>query len=272
MVVKSHSLKLKHLDLCSGIGGFALGLQNTGHFETIAFCEIEPFCQKVLKQQFPYTTIYNDIKELKPNDNQLRPDIITAGFPCQPFSVAGKRKGAEDNRNLWKETIRIIKECRPTWFIGENVPGIISLYLDTVLKDLEEADYTTRTFNIPANSVGAYHQRKRMWIIGHSNSDSKGNEFSNANGWEQTHEPGSTLRKEGNETSHIKHSDNGNVFNTGPSENNWWQNERELRGVPHGVSTELDQTRNKRIKALGNAILPLIPYYIGKAISQTYTL
>ena len=83
MVVKSHSLKLKHLDLCSGIGGFALGLQNTGHFETIAFCEIEPFCQKVLKQQFPYTTIYNDIKELKPNDNQLRPDIITAGFPWQ---------------------------------------------------------------------------------------------------------------------------------------------------------------------------------------------
>jgi len=272
VVVKSHSLKLEHLDLCSGIGGFALGLQNTGHFKTIAFCEIEPFCQKVLKQKFPDTKIYNDIKELKPNDERLKPDIITAGFPCQPFSTAGKRKGAADNRNLWKETIRIIKESRPTWFIGENVPGIISLYLDTVLKDLEEADYSTRTFNIPANSVGANHQRKRMWIIGHANGDSEGNEFSNTNGWEQTHEPGSTLREKGNEKPHVMHFDNGDVSDTWKGEDTWWTHESKLFGVPHGVSTELDQTRNKRIKALGNAILPLIPYYLGKAILQTYTL
>ena len=128
---------LKHLDLCSGIGGFALGLQSTDFFKTIGFCEIDPYCQKVLKKNFPGVPIYNDIKEFKPNDEGLRPDIITAGFPCQPFSVAGKRKSEKDDRNLWKETFRVIKESRPTFFIGENVGGIVKLYLDTILKDLE---------------------------------------------------------------------------------------------------------------------------------------
>ncbi|MDP7620921.1 MAG: DNA (cytosine-5-)-methyltransferase, partial [SAR324 cluster bacterium] len=132
------------MDLCSGIGGFALGLQSTGCFKTIGFCEIDPFCQKVLKKNFPGVPIYNDIKEFKPNDEGLRPDIITSGFPCQPFSVAGKRKSEKDDRNLWKETLRVIQESRPAWFIGENVGGIVKLYLDTILEDLESANYSTR--------------------------------------------------------------------------------------------------------------------------------
>ena len=159
---------LKHLDLCSGIGGFALGLQKTGCFKTIGFCEIDPFCQKVLKKNFPGVPIYNDIKEFKPNDEGLRPDIITSGFPCQPFSVAGKRKSEKDDRNLWKETLRVIKESRPAWFIGENVGGIVKLYLDTILEDLESANYSTRCFNISASSIGANHQRARIWIVANS--------------------------------------------------------------------------------------------------------
>ena len=157
---------LKHLDLCSGIGGFALGLQKTGYFKTIGFCEIDPFCQKVLKKNFPGVPIYSDIKKFKPNDEGLRPDVITSGFPCQPFSTAGRQKGKDDNRNLWKETLRIIKECRPSWFIGENVGGIVKLYLDTILEDLESEGYSqTRCFNISASSIGASHQRARIWIV-----------------------------------------------------------------------------------------------------------
>ena len=165
---------LKHLDLCSGIGGFALGLQSTGCFKTIGFCEIDSFCQKVLKKNFPGVSIYNDIREFKPNDEGLRPDIITAGFPCQPFSVAGKRKSEKDDRNLWKETLRVIQESRPTWFIGENVNGIVKLYLDTILEDLENSNYSTRCFNISASSIGASHQRQRIWFIAHSKSEWSG--------------------------------------------------------------------------------------------------
>ena len=170
---KSHNFKgcsvcLKHLDLCSGIGGFALGLQSTGYFKTIGFCEIDSFCQKVLKKNFPGVPIYSDIKKFKPNDEGLRPDIITAGFPCQPFSVAGKQQSKKDNRNLWKETFRVIKESKVPIFIGENVNGIVKLYLDTILEDLESANYSTRCFNISAQSIGASHQRKRIWIIANS--------------------------------------------------------------------------------------------------------
>ena len=160
---------LKHLDLCSGIGGFALGLQKTGYFKTMGFCEIDPFCQKVLKKNFPGVPIYSDIKKFKPNDEGLKPDVITSGFPCQSFSTAGKREGGSSDKNLWKETFRIIKECRPSWFVGENVNGIVNLYLDTILEDLESEGYSqTRCFNISASSIGANHQRARIWIVANS--------------------------------------------------------------------------------------------------------
>jgi hypothetical protein len=111
-----------------------------------------------------------------------------------------------------------------------------------------------------------------VWIVGHSNSNSEGDVLSNSISWEQSHEQSNSFHQGGKEESPIEHTNNGNVFDTGPSEDTWWKNESKLRGVPHGVSTELDPNRNKRIKALGNAILPLIPFYIGRAISQTYTL
>ena len=163
----------KHLDLFSGIGGFSLGLEATGEFETVAFCDYEPFCQKVLRKHWEEVPIYGDIKELTYEklraDGIDKIDIITGGYPCQPFSVAGNKKGEQDPRHLWPEYFRLVKECRPTWVIGENVGGHIKLGLDTVLKDLESEGYSTRTFSISAASIGANHKRERVWIVANSN-------------------------------------------------------------------------------------------------------
>ena len=171
---------MNHLDMCSGIGGWAIAFRELG-INTIAFCEIEKYPQQVLQKNFPGVPIFNDLKELTYEDIKERTgvdsvDIITCSYPCQPFSVAGKQKGEEDSRHLWPDTFRIVQECRPTWFVGENVSGHIKLGLDTVLQDLASEGYDTRTFIIPASSVGAWHKRERLWVIGYkavSDTDSR---------------------------------------------------------------------------------------------------
>ena len=163
---------LRHLDLFSGIGGFSLGMEATGGFETVAFCEIEEFPRKVLQKHWPHVKKYKDIKELtydKIKEDGLGPiDIITCGYPCQPFSNAGKKQGEKDPRHLWPDCFRLIKEWRPSWVCGENVSGHIKLGLDSVLSDLESEGYRTRTFSISASSVGANHKRERVWILAYS--------------------------------------------------------------------------------------------------------
>jgi len=163
--------KLQHLDLFSGIGGFSLGLEEIGLVETVAFCDFDKYCQQVLKKHWPSVPIFSDIKELtyeKLKANGINKiDIITGGYPCQPFSVAGSQKGEQDPRHVWPEYFRLVKELKPTWVIGENVSGHIKLGLDTVLENLESEGYSTRTFSISASSVGANHQRERVWIIAH---------------------------------------------------------------------------------------------------------
>jgi DNA (cytosine-5)-methyltransferase 1 len=175
-------MKLKLLDLFSGIGGFSLGLESTGHFETIAFVEKDEFCQKVLKKNFNNIPIESEVRNVK--GDRYAADIITGGFPCQPFSVAGKRKGTDDDRYLWDETIRVIRECKPRWFIGENVEGIINIQQGVVLRqvcdDLEKEGFEVQCLVIPASGIGAWHQRKRVWILAYSEHNgshrSKGNE------------------------------------------------------------------------------------------------
>jgi DNA (cytosine-5)-methyltransferase 1 len=161
---------LKLLDLFSGIGGFSLGLESTGGFETIAFVEKDDFCQKVLKKHWPNITIEGDIRNVK--GDKYEADVITGGFPCQPFSVAGKRKGTDDDRYLWDETIRVVRECKPRWFIGENVEGLININNGVVLRqvqtDLEKEGFEVQCLIIPASGIGAWHQRKRIWIVGYS--------------------------------------------------------------------------------------------------------
>jgi DNA-cytosine methyltransferase len=161
---------LKLLDLFSGIGGFSLGLESTGGFETIAFVEKDDFCQKVLKKHWPNITIEGDIRNVK--GDKYEADVVTGGFPCQPFSVAGKRKGTDDDRYLWDETIRVVRECKPRWFIGENVEGLININNGVVLRqvqtDLEKEGFEVQCLIIPASGIGAWHQRKRIWIMGYS--------------------------------------------------------------------------------------------------------
>jgi len=166
--------KLKLLDLFSGLGGFSLGLESTGFFKTIAFVEKDEFCQKVLKKNFNNIPIEGDIRNVK--GDRYKADVITGGFPCQPFSVAGKRKGTDDDRYLWDETIRVVRECKPKWFIGENVEGLVNIQDGMVLRqvqtDLEKEGFEVQCLIIPASGIGAWHQRKRIWIIGYNVSNS----------------------------------------------------------------------------------------------------
>ena len=162
--------KLKVLDLFSGIGGFSLGLHSTGIFDTIKFVEFDEFCQKILKKNYPNVPIEGDIKNVK--GREFEADIIVGGFPCQPFSVAGKQKGRDDNRYLWPEMFRLIKEIKPEFVIGENVQGLVNLQNGMVLRqvqdDLEGEGFEVQCFLIPASGIGAWHQRFRVWIVGHS--------------------------------------------------------------------------------------------------------
>ena len=161
---------LKHVDLCSGIGGFALGFRMAQLSNPILFCDIEPWCRKILKQHWADVPIYEDVKEIANDPERFiprRPDILTAGYPCQPFSVAGRRKGEKDDRHIWPEIFSIIQSRRPTWTVFENVRGHITMGLDSVLADLEREGYSTRTFIVPAIGVDAPHKRDRVWIVSH---------------------------------------------------------------------------------------------------------
>tara|TARA_R100001594_G_scaffold34008_2_gene62805 strand:- start:6731 stop:7840 length:1110 start_codon:yes stop_codon:yes gene_type:complete len=165
--------KIKILDLFSGLGGFSLGLERTGHFETTAFCEIDKFCKLILDKHWKGTKIYDNVKEITKErleaDGIQFPDIITGGFPCQSFSVAGKQKGTSDSRYLWPEMFRIIKIFKPRYVIGENVRGIVNIengmVFETVCSNLEDEGYEVQPFLIPAASVGAPHRRERIWFI-----------------------------------------------------------------------------------------------------------
>jgi len=164
---------MRHVDLCSGIGGFALGFQWAGLSpQPQLFCDIEPWSRKILQQHWPNVPVASDVKELASDPERFVPDcdILTAGYPCQPFSFAGKRKGEEDDRHIWPHILKIIAFKRPTWCIFENVYGHISLGLDSVLSDLEAEGYTTRTFVVPACGVNAPHKRNRLWIVAYTNS------------------------------------------------------------------------------------------------------
>ena len=164
------AVALATLDLFSGIGGFARGFEATGSIETTCFVEQDPYCQAVLRHHWPDVPILGDIRDVKGCELPIQPDVICGGFPCQPFSQAGKQLAQDDPRHLWPEMFRLIRECRPAWVVGENVAGLIKLGLDEVLSDLEGEGYATRTFNLPACAVGAPHIRQRLWIIAHADS------------------------------------------------------------------------------------------------------
>ena len=154
---------VRHLDLFSGIGGFALAAQWVGGIKTIGFSEIEPYANTILKRHWPDVPNYGDIR----NVPSVRCDLITGGFPCQPFSIAGKRRAENDPRHLWPQMLRVISQSRPTWVLGENVPHIANLVLGEVCSDLEAEGYEVQPLDIPACAVGAGHLRQRTWLLAH---------------------------------------------------------------------------------------------------------
>ena len=279
---------LKTLDLFSGIGGFALSLEATGFFETTCFVEQEPYCQAVLRHHWPRTPILGDIKNVtRPDLPDPNPDLICGGFPCQPYSQAGLQKGKADPRHLWPEMFRLIRECRPTWVIGENVIGITKLGLDEVLNDLENEGYATRTFNIPACATGAPHLRQRLWIIAHSESESKprgqldlldptpnvADPKGERHGGGSSEERGVSKRKlfeeeqEGPEVGgQVKGRSKSCSYRSIRSEENYWSVEPNVGRLVNGLPNRVPQLR-----ALGNSVIPQIIEEIGYAIKKAET-
>lgn len=261
---------MKVLDLFSGIGGFSLGLERAG-METVGFCEIDPFCRKVLKKHWPSVPIHDDIKTLK-GDEFGQIDLICGGYPCQPFSCAGKRQGDKDDRHLWPEMLRIIKQARPAWVVAENTPGHITMGLDAVLLDLESEGYTWRPLIIPACAVDARQIRHRVWIVASLSGRRCGIEKER-----EIQQPGrtKTIGTSENMATTTPGDDGGSNSRKAKRQahelrksacRSWrpWLSESGVGRVVHGVPDRVD-----RIRALGNAVVPRIPETIGRAIMES---
>jgi DNA (cytosine-5)-methyltransferase 1 len=237
---------MNHLDLCSGIGGFALAARRVG-WNTIGFCDNDVWCRKVLKKHWPNVPIYNDVKEL-PYDEIGPVDIITAGYPCQPFSVAGDRRGTEDDRHIWSYIAESVRRLEPLFCVFENVTGHISMGIDDVLSDLEGLGYTSEAFIIPACAVDAPHRRDRVWILAYANS---------AHG-ERGRIPGRVR------TQHANTGGRGtDTFGTFSKRRNEWEAEPGVCRVADGLSNGLD-----RLRGLGNAIVPGVAEVIFQSIQE----
>jgi DNA (cytosine-5)-methyltransferase 1 len=286
---------MKVLDLFSGIGGFSLGLEAAG-FETAAFCEYDQEAQKVLRKNWPDVPIFSDVRTLTKqelHDNGIQDiGLICGGYPCQPFSLAGERRGAEDDRHLWPEMFRLVQELRPTWVIGENVAGHINMGLDEVLADLETEGYTARTFVIPACAVDAHHRRDRVWTVAHTSSGSgrdsesvigrQDNEterpqdtntivrssknVANSERWasDSLSNNRSNKKVEGKQRQETRDFDRSSSRQNVPDSERQrpvWRTEPDVGRVANGVPR-----RSHRLKQLGNAVVPQVVEQIAKSI------
>lgn len=320
-------MTFKHIDLFSGIGGFAYGAREVWgrEYENICFCDNNIFCRSILRKNFgKESLIYDDIREVTGEriftDTQSKRfdrtvsswggrygfkdeniDILTGGFPCQPFSLAGKRRGADDNRNLWPEMYRIIKDTRPRWVIGENVGGLITIdngmVFEQVCSNLEGEGYAVQSFIIPACAVNAPHRRERIWIIAHAEHDAGCSEFRDQPGSEVGRSPeshkntrirknyknasnpaveglqewkGKVSKREGSDEREIVTGRNRISW-----EISWLEIATELCRVDDGLPAGVDGLkltkaghRAQRLKALGNSIVPQVVMEIMRSIKQ----
>jgi len=276
--------KLTVLDLFSGIGGFSLGLERSGGFETKAFCEIDEPCRKVLHKHWPGVLKFKNIKDLRQKEGDY--DVVCGGWPCQGNSVAGKKLGSKDERSgLWKEYSRIIKEVKPRYVIAENVPNIRNTQLAEVIKDFWSLGYDIEGHIISARAIGAPHLRERLWIIAYPNSSEL---WEQPGGWIwESGEGKEKFRSFGKRGEVETTNANGNLrlwkpFTSKEEKSKWWaattlglnhwaKVKPPICGVDDGLSRKLDGARRERIKQLGNAVIPQIPEIIGKSIMDYET-
>lgn len=278
---------MTHASLFSGIGGFELAAQWMG-WTNLFSCEWEEFPRKVLKYHFPKTKQYGDIKELDATGYAGRVDILTGGFPCQPYSLAGKRKGNEDDRHLWPEMLRVVRECAPRYVVGENVRGLVGwnggMVFEEVCSDLETEGYSVQPFVLPACAVNAPHRRDRVWFVAsHTQSESGGRQLLKGQGEGQSRrryfkDASDTYdkRPQGCEitgsTRQVREKPNQQPTRCFRQT---WENFPTVApvcGGDDGLSKELDgltfsKWRRESIKAYGNAIVPQVALQIFKAIA-----
>lgn len=258
------------LDLFSGIGGFSLGLERSGAFKTVAFCEIDPFCRKVLAKHWPEVPQYDDIRTLTAERlaaDGIAVDAICGGFPCQDLSYAGKGAGLAGERSgLWREYARLIGEIRPRYVIVENVSALLSRGLGDVLADLAALGFDAEWHCIPASAVGAPHRRDRVWIVAFDtycrNVDQVGavctKQRADASGVRSHVADAYGAQREGGRISSGIHAQYTDISRPG-----WWSVEPNVGRVAHGVPARVD-----RLRGLGNAVVPQVVETIGRAIAQ----
>ena len=271
--------------LFAGIGGFDLGFTRAG-FTVSWQVEIDEWCRGILSRHFPNAERYADIRDT--GAHNLAPvDVICGGFPCQPFSSAGKRGGAEDDRYLWPEMCRVIRELQPAWVVAENVNGLVvgemAPVFEQVLSDLEDAGYDVQSFVIPACAVDAPHRRDRVWIVAHARrariyerrviTDAKGKRARpggvEPNGIQKIKEnkgaavAHATGERPGEAWKHCAGSEERTARNRWTKQRGW-EPEPGVRRVANGIPDRVD-----RLKSLGNAVVPQIPELIARMILQT---
>jgi DNA (cytosine-5)-methyltransferase 1 len=286
--------KLRHGSLFSGIGGFDLAAEWMG-WENVFHCEWNEFGQKVLKHYWPNAESFDDITKTNFTKYANQIDILTGGFPCQPYSMAGKRKGKEDERHLWPEMLRAIREIKPKYIVGENVFGLLNwnggLVFDEVHSDLEFEGYEVQAVVIPAAAVNAPHGRDRVWFVA-TNTNGNGLNQCNGNNEINTSQGGEYALNDIEQNAlytngtmrtgeHIGQKRQGKFDrpNCGNGINNFenFPTQSPICGGDDGIPTQLDgitfsKWRNESIKAYGNAIVPQVAYEIFKALEKSLYL
>lgn len=291
-----------HVDLFSGIGGFAYAADQVFGDVTHIFCDSEPFAQAVLKKHWPESEIYEDVRKFRPRVGRV--DLLTGGFPCQPFSAAGVRRGTNDERYLWPAMLEVIHYCQPTWVIAENVGGLLTweegLVFEQVCSDLEDLGYEVQPFVIPAAAVGAPHRRDRVWFVANSRCKHGQPWSSKVNREEQTIGSSQTSKAERHQpvNTHAKRHD------TNPNSErlerecrckqeysectrhcagadwseNWTEVATRLCSVDDGLPGRMGDTtiskprhRKEQLKAYGNAIVPQVAMEIMRGMRDVQT-